>query len=148
MDLWDRHGKLLLRRGHRLESEQHRAMLVAHDAAMTEGDALAWTRGYERMLHEMMRDGSSADEMSRLTMPGEIPESDFLEPSDELTGGWLVLRDRLQGLLYQPQSAVGASGQLEQLRQQCLQLLAREPDQCLFVLFQALADPARGCKMQ
>ena len=141
MDLWDRHGKLLLRRGNRLESEQHREMLVAHDAAMTEGDALAWTRGYERMLHEMMRDGSSADEISRLTMPGEIPDSDFLEQSDELAGGWLVLRDRLQGLLYQPQSAAGGQGQLEHLRQQCVELLAREPDQCLFVLFQALADP-------
>lgn len=144
VDLWDKSGKLLLRRGHSLQSEQHRDMLAAHEAAMTEGDALAWTRGYERMLHEMLRDGSSAEEMSRLTMPGEIPESDFLDEEDDLSGGWLVLRDRLQGVLYHPQSANGAIGQLERLRHQSLELLAREPDQCLFVLFQALADPALG----
>lgn len=150
VDLWDKTGKLLLRRGHSLQSEQHRQMLAAHEAAMTEGDALTWTRGYERMLHEMLRDGSSAEEISRLTMPGEIPESDFLDEPDALAGGWLMLRDRLQGILYHPQSAsgavgaIGAIGQLERLRHQSLELLSREPDQCLFVLFQALADPALG----
>jgi len=144
VDLWDRHGKLLLRRGHCLESEQHREMLVAHEAAMTEGDALAWTRGYERTLHQMLRDGSSTDEISRLTMPGEIPDSDFLEPQDDSSVGCLVLRDRLQGILYQPQSGTGVIGQLERLRHRCLELLTREPDRCLFVLFQALADPGLG----
>lgn len=145
VDLWDKSGKLLLRRGHSLQSEQHRAMLAAHEASMTEGDALAWTRGYERMLHEMLRDGSSAEEISRLTMPGEIPESDFRdeEPAD-LSGGWLVVRDNLQGLLYQPQAATAPADQLERLRHRALELLASEPDQCLFVLFQALADPMLG----
>ncbi len=144
VDLWDRSGKLLLRRGHSLQSEQHREMLASHAAAVTEGDALAWTRGYERMLHAMLRDGSSAEEISRLTMPGEIPDSDFLGEEDDLSGGWLELRDRLQGLLYHPQSANGAIEQLERLRHQSLELLSREPDQCLFVLFQALADPVLG----
>lgn len=144
VDLWDRNGKLLLRRGHSLQSEQHRAMLAAHDAAMTEGDAQAWTRGYERTLHEMLRDGSSAEEISRLTMPGEIPDADYLDEDDDLTGGWLTLRDRLQGLLYHPQAAPDAPAQVERLRLRALELLAREPDQCLFVLFQALADPALG----
>jgi len=144
VDLWDKSGKLLLRRGHSLQSEQHRGILAAHEAAMTQGDALAWTRGYERMLHAMLRDGSSADAISRLTMPGEIPASDFLDEDDNLSGGWLLLRDRLQGLLYHPQTARGAIAQLERLRHQALELLARDPDQCLFVLFQALADPALG----
>ena len=162
VDLWDKSGKLLLRRGHSLQSEQHRAMLAAHEASMTEGNALAWTRGYERMLHEMLRDGSSAEELARLTMPGEIPESDYLdeEPAD-LSGGWLVVRevesialvDPLRGTvleqldfveIFPGSHYVTPADQLERLRHRALELLASEPDQCLFVLFQALADPMLG----
>lgn len=105
VDLWDKTGKLLLRRGHSLTSEQHREMLVAHDASMTESDALAWTRGYERMLQSMLRDGSSADELARLTMPGEILEHDYQDEPDDPFGGWLDLRDWLQVLLYQGHGA-------------------------------------------
>jgi hypothetical protein len=145
VDLWDKNGKLLLRRGHSLQSEQHREMLAAHEASMTEGDALAWTRGYERMLHTMLRDGSSADAISRLTMPGEIPDNDYLdEAPDDLPGGWLGLRDRLQGLLYQAPSGGDGLVRLERLRHKALDLLQHEPDECLFVLFQALADPTLG----
>jgi hypothetical protein len=144
VDLWDKTGKLLLRRGHSLTSEQHREMLVAHDASMTESDALAWTRGYERMLQAMLRDGSSADEISRLTMPGEIPEQDYLDEPDEPYGGWLDLRDRLQVLLYQGSGAENALRSLDGMHGKALELLGQEPDQCLFVLFQALADPALG----
>ncbi len=144
VDLWDKTGKLLLRRGHSLESEQHREMLAAHDASMTEGDALAWTRGYERTLQAMLRDGSSAEEMSRLTMPGEIPDTDFLDEDDDMAGGWMELRDQLQSLLYQAPVAPTPDGRQEVLRHRALELLAREPDETLFVLFQALADPVPG----
>lgn len=144
VDLWDKTGKLLLRRGHSLTSEQHRELLVAHDASMTEGDALAWTRGYERMLQAMLHDGSSADQISRLTMPGEIPEQDYLDEPDEPYDGWLDLRDRLQVLLYQGSGAEHALQFLDGIQGKALELLAQQPDQCLFVLFQALADPALG----
>ncbi len=144
VDLWDKAGKLLLRRGHSLTSEQHREMLVAHEASMTESDALAWTRGYERMLQAMLRDGSSAEEMSRLTMPGEISAHDYLDQPDDPLGGWLDLRERLQVLLYQGHGAKNAPRQIEGFHRKALELLAVEPDQCLFVLFQALADPALG----
>ncbi len=144
VDLWDKTGKLLLRRGHSLRSEQHREMLAAHQASMTEGDALAWTRGYERMLQAMLRDGSSAEEMSRLTMPGDIPDTDFLDEDDDMTGGWMELRDRLQFLLYQSDAGPSPIGRLEAVRHRALELLAREPDECLFVLFQSLGDPALG----
>jgi hypothetical protein len=144
VDLWDKTGKLLLRRGHSLTSEQHREMLVAHDASMTESDALAWTRGYERMLQSMLRDGSSADEISRLTMPGEIPEQDYLDEPDQPYGGLLDLRDRLQVLLYQGSEAQNALTTLDGIHGKALDLLGQEPDQCLFVLFQALADPTLG----
>jgi len=144
VDLWDKTGKLLLRRGHSLQSEQHRDILAAHEASITEGDALAWTRGYERVLHEMLRDGSSADAMSRLTMPAEIPDSDFLAQEDDMSGGWMELRDRLQGLLYQAQTAEPCADRLERLRHHALDLLEREPDASLFVLFQTLSDPRLG----
>ncbi len=144
VDLWDSNGKLLLRRGHSLQSEQHRQMLTAHGAGMTEGDALAWTRGYERRLHTMLREGSSADEVARLTMPGEIPDTDYLDVEDDLVGGLLVLRDKLQHLMYQPKTAINPYERIEALRQRASELLEREPDECLFVLFQALADSGMG----
>ena len=144
VDLWDKTGKLLLRRGHSLTSEQHREMLVAHDASMTESDALAWTRGYERMLQSMLRDGSSADEISRLTMPGEISERDYQDEPDDPFGGWLDLRDRLQVLLYQGHGANDVLDRLDRIHGKSLEMLGGEPDQCLFVLFQALANPLLG----
>lgn len=144
VDLWDKTGKLLLRRGHALTSEQHREMLVAHDASMTESDALAWTRGYERRLQAMLRDGSSTDEIARLTMPGEINEQDYRDEPEDPIGGWLDLRERLQVLLYQGHGAENLPEQIDALHGKALSMLADEPDQCLFVLFQALADPALG----
>ncbi len=144
VDLWDKNGKLLLRRGHSLTSEQHREMLVAHEALMTESDALAWTRGYERMLQAMLREGSTADEISRLTMPGEISERDYLDEPDDPLGGWLDLRERLQVLLYQGHGGENATAKIDALHRKALDMLAEEPDQCLFVLFQALANPALG----
>ncbi len=144
VDIWDRNGKLLLRKGHGLHSEQHREMLAAHEASMTQSDAHAWQRSHERLLHAMLRAGRSTLEIANEPMPEEILESDYLLGLDEQPANWLVLRERLQALLYQAQSAHEPAARIESLQRDAVTLLAREPDEGLFGLFQALADPALG----
>ncbi len=144
VDIWDKTGKLLLRKGRALESEQHRDMLAAHAASVTESDAHVWQRSHERALHAMARAGRSAQDVAQEPMPAEIRESDYLVGPDDQDGNWLVLRERLQRLLYQTQSAVEPLIRIEELQRSVLSLLAEEPDECLFVLFQALADLTLG----
>lgn len=144
VDIWDKSGKLLLRKGHGLQSEQHREMLAAHEASMTQSDAQAWQRSHERLVHAMLRAGRSTLEIAQKPMPEVILESDYLVGPDDQPGSWLVLRERLQGLLYQAQDAHEPAQRIEGLQRGAVTLLAQEPDQSLFVLFQSLADPALG----
>jgi len=57
IDIWSDTGQLLLKKGQPVVSEQHRDKLHAFNASSTPGDAMAWQRAYERMVHEMLRDG-------------------------------------------------------------------------------------------
>lgn len=120
-------------------------MLAAHAASLTESDAVAWRRGYEREVNTMLRDGCSAQEIALVRMPAQILETDYVEGHDVL-GGWLDLRDRLQGLLYQGEAAADPLERFAGIERRALDLLRGETDECLFVLFQALADaPLQYC---
>jgi hypothetical protein len=44
IDVWAPDGRLLLRRGQAILSEQQREMLHAHQACMTASDARAWQK--------------------------------------------------------------------------------------------------------
>lgn len=59
-------------------------------------------------------------------------------------GGWLDLQELLRGLLYQGGTAINPLQGLAGIEQQARDLLASDPDECLFILFQALADVSLG----
>ena len=143
VDVWDPSGKLLLRKGQPILSEQHKEMLSAHQASMSEGDARAWQRSYERMIHAMLRDGASTEAIARASMPAELVEADYVV-GKELQGGWLDLQEILRGMLYQGSAAISPLEHLESIEKKALELLRSNPDECLFTLFQALADGALG----
>ena len=105
VDVWDPEGQLLLRKGQAILSEQQRDMLHAHQAAMTETDAKAWQRSYERMVHRMLKDGADIDAIARAGMPDEIWETDYVVGS-EVRGNWLDLQEVLRGILYQGEGAM------------------------------------------
>lgn len=143
IDIWNPQGRLLLRRGQMLQSEAHREMLSTHQACMTETDAHAWQRSLERTMRQMRASGASMELIAQLPMPSEILETDYLEGRD-VNGGWLDLQDILRGLLYQGAQATNPLPRLEGIEKKVLALLRRDPDEGLFVLFQALPDLSMG----
>ena len=102
-----------------------------------------WQKSYERMIQTMLRDGVDLETIAKASMPSEIREADYIV-GKEVLGGWLDLQETLQGFLYQGESAINPLQRLEGIEQKGLEMLKSDPDECLFVLFQALADPQLG----
>ncbi|MDD2923935.1 hypothetical protein [Rhodoferax sp.] len=143
VDAWTPDGRLLLRRGQRLASEALREMLSAHHASMTETDAQAWQRSRERHLLALRLAGKPLAEIAHMPMPDVILDTDYLE-GHQVDGGWLDLQDILRSLLYQGAQATLPLPRIEGLVQKALSLLRQDPDEGLFVLFQALPDLNMG----
>ena len=143
VDVRDPEGKLLMRKGQSMLSEQHRDMLSAHQACMTESDASAWQKSYERLIHTLLAEGADIDTIAHARLPAEIRESDYVQ-GREVLGGWLDLQEILRGLLYQGEAAINPLQRLAGIEQKALELLQSDPDECLFILFQALADITLG----
>ena len=136
-------GRLLLRRGQMLESEAHREMLASHRACMTDTDAQAWQKALERQMRSLRQSGIDMATIARTPMPVEILDTDYLE-GRPFEGGWLDLQEVLRGLLYQGAEAATPLPRLDGIEQKALGLLGHDPDECLFVLFQALPDLGLG----
>ncbi len=136
-------GRLLLRRGQALESETQREMLMTHHACMTETDAQAWDKAVQRQMRAMVARGADMRAVVQAPMPAAILDTDYLagRPVD---GGWLDVQEILRGLLYQGANAAAALPRLEGIEEAVNRLLAHDPDEGLFVLFQALPDLGLG----
>lgn len=136
-------GRLLLRRGQAVLSAQQLDLLMAHQACMTESDAAAWQRSYERMIRTLLREGVALERIMQAGMPSEIVETDYLAGTP-LLGGWLDLQETLRGLLYQGSAAISPLQRLESIEARGFALLAQDADESLFILLQALADTTLG----
>lgn len=136
-------GRLLLRRGQTLQSETHREMLATHQACMTQTDAQAWERALARQMRSMRQQGVDMAHIASAPMPAQILDSDFLE-CYTVQGGWLDFQETLCNLLYQGAAASNPLARLEGIEQAVLDRLMQDPDEALFVLFQALADLTLG----
>jgi HD-GYP domain-containing protein (c-di-GMP phosphodiesterase class II) len=136
-------GQLLLRKGQPIVSEQHREKLHAFNASTTPAEAAAWQRAYERMVHQLLREGVDVQEIARASMPSAIRENDYVVGT-ELSGGWLDLQEVLRGILYQGGLAINPLRRLHGIAKKTAQLLEDDVDDSLFVLFQALADDTLG----
>lgn len=143
VDVWAPDGRLLLKRGASILSEEHREMLRTHEASTTEGDSRAWHNSHERLIRRLLRDGVDVDVIARTPLPAVISDADYVVGKD-VQGGWLDLQEILRGLLYQGEDAINALERLEGIEKRALELLRESPDECLFILFQALADLSLG----
>ncbi|WP_151194606.1 HD-GYP domain-containing protein [Candidatus Symbiobacter mobilis] len=143
IDIWSPDGRLLLRRGQTLRSESHREMLAQHQAGMTQSDAMAWQKSLERTMRALRTEGVDLATLAMLPMPAEILDSDYCEGM-HVDGGWLDVQDVLRGLLYQGHHAVMPAMRLTGIEQKVLALLREDPDEALFILFQALPDLSLG----
>lgn len=143
IDIWSDTGQLLLKKGQPVVSEQHRAKLHAFNACSTPGDALAWQRAYERMVHEMLRDGVDVQTIAKAPMPQRIREADYVVGTP-LSGGWPDVQDVLRGIVYQGGLAINPLSRLDGIARAVLKLVAADPDDALFRLFQMLSDNSLG----
>ena len=143
VDAWSESGQLLLKKGQPIVSEQHKEKLHSFNAGTTPGDALAWQRAYERMVHALLREGVDLQVIANATMPSEIREVDYVV-GQEAKGGWLDLQAVLRGILYQGGLAINPAGRLEGIKTRALALLKENPDDSLFCLYQALGDESLG----
>lgn len=143
VDVWAPDGRLLLRRGQAILSEQQRETLHAHQACMTATDARAWQKSYERLISALVRGGVDLDTILQADLPNELVEADYLFGA-QVQGGWLDLQEILRGLLYQGEAAINPLPRLAGIESRALELLNSDPDECLFILFQALAEVSLG----
>ena len=143
VDVWSPDGRLLLRKGQPIVSEQHREKLYAHDASLTESEAQAWQRAYERMVHALLYEGVDVQVIARLPMPSVITRRDY-HSGAQLKGGWLDMQEVLRGILYQGGLSINPLERLLVLERKARQLLQSDVDESLFCLFQALADNTLG----
>jgi HD-GYP domain-containing protein (c-di-GMP phosphodiesterase class II) len=139
VDVYSGQGRLLLRRGQRLESEEHRQMLAAHHASMNQTDALAW----EASLRRSLRNRTPAQAHAPVYLPEDILDSDYLD-ARPIEGGWLDVQEILRGLLYQGLEAQQPLARLRGIETRVLGLLHHDADEALFVLFQALPELTLG----
>ena len=143
VDVWSDSGQLLLKKGQPIVSQQHREKLHSFNAGTTPGDALAWQRAYEHMVHALMREGVDLAEIAKATMPSEIRPADYVA-GQEVKGGWLDLQSVLRGILYQGGLAINPASRLEGIKHKALALLKEDADDSLFCLYQALGDDSLG----
>lgn len=143
VDVWTPEGVLLFKRGQPILNESHRETLRARCASLTQGDADAWQNSYERMVGNMIRQGVPVAVIAKALMPDDISIADF-SVSRDIPGGWLDLQENLLGLLYQGSIALHPLPRLAGIERRALELLESKPEECLFVLFQALADLTLG----
>lgn len=139
VDIWSPSGQLLLRRGQVVVSKEHRDKLHAFNASTTETDAQAWQRSYERMVHAMLRDGVDLKTVAQAPMPSQIAQRDYIVGGN-LSGGWLDVQEVLRGILYQGGLAINPLQRLANIEKKVQELLKEDPDDSLFLLFQALPD--------
>jgi len=136
-------GQLLLRKGQPIVSDQHREKLHAFDASTSASDALAWQRAYERMIHQALHDGVDLQTIARMSMPSVIRELDYVV-AKQLAGGWMDLQEVLRGILYLGGLAMNPLPRLAGLEVKLRELAAKDADEGLFSLFQALTDTSLG----
>lgn len=146
IDIWSESGQLLLRKGQPIVSEDHRDKLYAFNASATAGDAMAWQRAYERMIHQMLRDGVDVQVIAAQPMPSVLREVDYarVQSTAQFQGGWIDVQEVLRGILYQGGLAIRPLERLRSVIHKALELLNRDTDDSLFALFQLLADDTLG----
>lgn len=143
IDIWSDTGQLLLRKGQPVISEQHRAKLHGFNASAKPADAHAWQRAYERMVHEMLRDGVDVQTIANASMPSVIREADYVVGTP-LSGGWPDVQEVLRGIQYQGGLAIQPLSRLDGIARTVLKLVQSDADAALFHLFQMLTDNSLG----
>ena len=143
VDVWAPDGRLLLKRGQSIDSAEDKDLLRVHHASTHEADARAWKRSHERVLRQLLREGATVEVIAASKLPAVIEEIDYVI-GKEVQGGWLDLQELLRGMLYQGDATLNALERLEGIENRARELLASDPDECLFTLFQALPDLSLG----
>jgi len=142
-NIWDARRNLLIRKGDVVQSVQHQDMLAAHKACVSEVDFKAWQRSYDRLVYRLFRDGASMEQLAKSYMPSTILDVDYVVGYDVL-GGWVDLHEVLSSVLYMGAAARSPLDRLDGVQRRATDLVASDPDECLFTLFQLMPDRTLG----
>ena len=102
INIWDPKGVLLLRKGEKITSEQHRGHLMLHGPVVLASDWQAMSYGYTATLDRMVRDNQPLQRiagLNALTVQAAAPR----QTTDELPApeAWAELHAALATLLHQ-----------------------------------------------
>lgn len=145
VNVWDPHGKLLLRKGQVIADEQQRHWLSMHQPQVEEADYRAWTYRYTTALDRAVRRNQSLEAIAGVSRPmgdGDAVETQpGTQPIDEI---WADLHAVLTLLLHQGEQLPDFVGRFLQLEQRMLSLLRSRVDDSLFILVHMLYDRGLG----
>ena len=142
-NIWDGRANLLIREGGRVLSAQHQQILAAHKACVTETDFKAWQRSYDRMVYKLFLESATMEQRAKSYMPSKILDVDYVMGYG-ISGGWLDLQEVLSDVFCQGPAARTPLERLEGTQCRATELVADNPDDILFTLFQTMPDSGLG----
>lgn len=142
VNVWDPKGVLLLRKGERIVSEQHRGHLMLHGPVVLASDWQAVNYGYTSTLDRMVRSNQSLLSIAQVSALATAAPTQAR--ADELSApeAWADIHATLATLLHQGPEAHQFLERLLRLHARCETLWHEQPDNSLLVLVQLLFDPA------
>ena len=82
VSLWNPRGRLLLAGGMRIESEEQRALLIAHNPVIKQMDSELWRSAYLSHLDNLLRNNCKIGEIATALLPTELPDPTRAERID------------------------------------------------------------------
>lgn len=145
VDVVNPKGLLLMRRGERIQTDQHLGKLLEHGPSVTPSDARTWQRAYERAVQRQLNPAETASLADLSQSPAPVEAYDFVKHTTlVLKDGWLDAQELLRALLYQGSSALEPLARLQLLQNKTQEWLQADADEALLCLFQTLSAPAPG----
>lgn len=145
VDVWDPHGRLLLRRGNAIRDVHHREWLVMHNPQVRAEDFRHWTFRYTAAIDRALRSDQPLEKIAGVTRPMGFDDTVDIEPDARpLEEIWADLHASLTLLLHQGEQAQDFTDRFLRIEQRMRTLLRSRVDDSLFVLAQMLFDRTLG----
>jgi hypothetical protein len=145
VNVWDPHGRLLLRKGQPVQDEQQRQWLAMHNPLVRASEFRDWTYRYTTEIDRALRHNRSLQAIASVARPMGTEGPSEPDPDERpLPERWADLHASLTLLLHQGEQAQDFVGRFLQLEQRIQQAVRLRVDDSLLVLTQMLFDRSVG----
>lgn len=143
--VWDRSGRLLLRKGQIIRDERHREWVAMHDPQVREDEYRAWTYRYTTAIDRALRGNQSLEAIAGVGRPMGFDDTLELAPDERpVSEIWPDLHAALTLLLHQGEAAQDFVGRFLWIERRMHGVLRTRVDDSLFVLTQMVFDRELG----